>query len=467
MSAEPTSSSPAEKFLIDAEVKAFDLKHRKTIKHNMGKYDSAVKKGLNQYNAHASAKDEAAFQKSKALFHLDHYLEEFEAKISKRGAQVLWASDAKEALVQIGHIMQEVNAKLVVKSKSMTTEELHLNDYLTKHHIAPVETDLGEYIVQLAGQRPYHIVTPCMHMSKEDIADIFVKHLDIKRTTNPEELVAIARQVLREKYTSADVGITGANFVIADTGSIAITENEGNARLSMTFPKVHIVIAGIEKVIPKLEDLDLFWPLLATHGTGQQMTVYNTIVSGPRQGWESDGPEKMYVILLDNGRTNLLADVEKREALRCIRCGACLNACPVYRNIGGHTYESTYTGPIGSVITPHLQGMDEYKHLSYASSLCGACTSVCPVRIDLANLLLLNRKESVEKGLVTSGERWAIRIWSLAMRRKGLLNLVSPRLKNIAFHYLFHETWSKRRNDIKMAPKSFTQLWKESLKDQD
>jgi len=467
MSTEPSSVSHAAKFLVDAEAKAFDKKHRSTIKFNMSKYDAAVKRGLTQYEDHPLAKIEAAYQKDKALFQLDKYLLEFEEKITNRGAEVLWAADAKEALVQIGHIMHEANARMIVKSKSMTTEELHINEYLQKHNIAPVETDLGEYIVQLAGQRPYHIVTPCMHMSKEDIADIFVKHLDIKYTTNPEELVAVARRVLREKYTTADVGITGANFIIADTGSIAITENEGNARLSLTFPKVHIVIAGIEKVIPSLLDLDLFWPLLSTHGTGQNMTVYNTIVSGPRQKNEIDGPDKMYVILLDNGRSHLLADKEKREALRCIRCGACLNACPVYRNIGGHTYETTYSGPIGSVITPHLQGLEEYKHLSYASSLCGACTSVCPVKIDLAKLLLLNRKESVDKGLVSTGERWAIRLWSLAMRRKGLLNFPSSRLKNIAIHYLFHDTWSKRRNDIKIAPKSFTQLWKEGLKQQD
>ena len=213
--------------------------------------------------------------------------------------------------------------------------------------------------------------------------------------------------MLRQKYVQAEIGITGANFIIADTGSIAVTENEGNARLSCAFPKTHIAIVGIEKVIPSINDLGLFWPLLATYGTGQKITVYNSIVSGPKQEGEKDGPDDMYIILLDNGRTNILANEKTRESLYCIRCGACLNACPVYKNIGGHAYGTTYSGPIGSVITPHLKGIDEYKHLSYASSLCGNCTEVCAVKINLHELLLENRKESVEEGLTTFSEKMA------------------------------------------------------------
>ena len=233
----------------------------------------------------------------------------------------------------------------------------------------------------------------------------------------PEQLTLKARELLREKYVQADVGITGANFIIADTGSIAISENEGNARLSISFPKIHIAVVGIEKMIPSMADLDLFWPMLATHGTGQNMTVYNTILSGPRQANETDGPEEMYVVLLDNGRTNLLAQKDQRQGLYCIRCGACLNACPVYKNIGGHTYETTYSGPIGSIITPHMRGMEEFKHLSYASSLCGKCTEVCPVKIDIHKMLLLNRRDAVKDRSGTKKEKWGWALW-----KKGMLS---------------------------------------------
>ncbi|CAF1436145.1 unnamed protein product [Adineta steineri] len=297
-------------------------------------------------------------------------LQQFENNISARGAKVIWAETAEDALNEIGKICKEKNCKTLVKSKSMVTEEIHLNKYLQQQGIESIETDLGEYIQQLDDEPPYHIVTPAMHKSKEDIAKLFVEKLGTPAGLSPQQLTLVAREKLRKKYVEAEVGITGANFLIADTGSISVTENEGNGRLSSAFPKTHIVIAGIEKMIPSLKDLSLFLPLLATFGTGQQLTVYNTIISGPKQTNEVDGPEEMYVILLDNGRTTLLENPKTREALYCIRCGACLNACPVYKNIGGHSYETTYSGPIGSVITPHLKNLKEYKHLSYASSLC-------------------------------------------------------------------------------------------------
>ena len=240
-----------------------------------------------------------------------------------------------------------------------------------------------------------------------------------------------------------------------------MTENEGNGRLSTAFPKTHIAIVGIEKMLPSVMDLDLFWPLLSTSGTGQQVTIYNTIFTGPRQPNEKDGPEEMYVILLDNGRTELLALPEKREALNCIRCGACLNVCPVYKNIGGHTYESTYSGPIGSVITPHYNGMAENKHLSFASSLCGACTSVCPVKINIHNLLLLNRRQSVEQGLAEKNERTTFKLWLKAMKTRRLLNMAPAGVKNFVLKQVLKDTWSKRREPVKVAPKSFNQLWKE------
>lgn len=453
--------SRLKQFLQDAETKSFDLGHRSTIKFNIGKYNAAVQRGLTQYSDHELARERASFIKTNAINNLDKYLMEFESNFTARGGKVIWARNAEEALKEIGQIMKRKRARSVVKSKSMTTEEIHLNNFLEKNGIETVETDLGEYIVQLAEQRPYHIVTPAMHMSKKDIADLFVKKLNIAPTDSAEELVATARRLLRSKYTEAEVGITGGNFLLADIGGVAVTENEGNGRLSTAFPKTHIAIVGIEKILPSVMDLDLFWPLLSTSGTGQQVTIYNTIFTGPRQANEKDGPEEMYVVLLDNGRTDLLALPEKREALNCIRCGACLNVCPVYKNIGGHTYESTYSGPIGSVITPHYNGMAENKHLSFASSLCGACTSVCPVKINIHNLLLLNRRQSVEQGYTEKSERTTFKLWLKAMKSRKLLNMAPAGVKNFVLKQVLKDTWSKRREPLQVAPKSFNQLWKE------
>ncbi|MER2998713.1 LutB/LldF family L-lactate oxidation iron-sulfur protein [Pontibacter populi] len=453
--------SKLKQFLLDSETKAFDSNHRATIKFNIGKYNAAVQRGLTQYSDHELARERASYIKTNTIKDLDKYLMEFEANFTARGGKVIWARDAQEALREIGEIMKRKRAKSVVKSKSMITEEIHMNEFLEKNGVEVVETDLGEYIVQLAEQRPYHIVTPAMHMSKKDIAELFVRKLNIAPTDDAQELVSVARRLLRDKYTSAEIGITGGNFLLADVGGVAVTENEGNARLSTTFPKTHIAIVGIEKMLPSIMDLDLFWPLLSTSGTGQNVTVYNTIFTGPRQPHEKDGPEEMYVILLDNGRTELMAHPEKREALNCIRCGACLNICPVYKNIGGHTYESTYSGPIGSVLTPHFNGMAENKHLSFASSLCGACTSVCPVKINIHNLLLLNRKQSVDMGLADKQEKTAFKFWLKAMKSRKLMNMAPAGIKNYVVKYILKDTWSKRREPMKIAPKSFNQLWKE------
>jgi len=308
------------------------------------------------------------------------------------------------------------------------------------------------------------MVTPAMHLSLADIAQLFHDKYEMPLDATAEQLTQKARELLREKYAQADIGITGANFLIADTGSIAITENEGNARLTTTFPKVHIAIAGIEKVIPNLQDVDLFWPLLASHGTGQNLTVYNTILSGPRQLRENDGPEEMYVILLDNGRSNLLAEKDQRQGLYCIRCGSCLNVCPVYQNIGGHTYNTTYQGPIGSLITPHLQGVKNFKHLSQASTLCGKCTEVCPVGIDIHNMLLLNRRDAVEANQVTSSEKTAWKRFTYAVKRRKLMDFFGGKVKNFFLRYFFKKAWGEHRDLPQMADKSFSKQWKEQEK---
>jgi len=450
----------ATDFISKSSVKAADKDHRQKINFNIGRYNVVVPSGKQQFLDVNLAREKAKNVKWKAIESLDRQLEKFETGITRRGAKVIWAETADQACEEILKICQEKNCRTLVKSKSMVTEEIHLNEFLQEHNIESVETDLGEYIQQLDDEPPYHIVTPAMHKSKEDVAKLFSEKLGTDPNLTPEQLTLVARETLREKYTRAEIGITGANFIIADVGAIAVTENEGNARLSCAWPKTHIVITGIEKIIPCLTDLGLFWPLLATYGTGQRITVYNTIVTGPKQPGETDGPEDMYVILLDNGRTNILANAKIRESLYCIRCGACLNACPVYKNIGGHAYGTAYSGPIGSVITPHLKNMDEWKHLSYASSLCGNCTEVCAVKINLHELLLENRHESVDEGDSPFGERMAWKIWKQAMLRRKFMNMAGNKMKNWAINK-FLPDWKKQRSDMEFPKKSFNQLWRE------
>jgi L-lactate dehydrogenase complex protein LldF len=453
----------ASSFDTKSSAKAVDLEHRRKLNFNISKYNAVVPKGKAQFPDLTRVRELAKNKKWEAIEHLDLYLTQFEDQITKRGAKVFWAEDSEQALNFIGDLCKEKQCKSVVKSKSMVTEEIHLNDYLTSIGVESVETDLGEYIQQMDGEAPYHIVTPAMHKSKEDVAQLFNKHLGTDISLTPEQLTLVARKNLRDKYVQAEIGITGANFILSDIGGIALTENEGNARLSVAWPKTHVVIVGIEKTIPSMNDLGLFWPLLATYGTGQQITVYNSIITGPRQPGEVDGPEEMYVILLDNGRTDLLSNAKAREALYCIRCGACLNACPVYKNIGGHAYDTTYSGPIGSVITPHLRGMHDYKHLSYASSLCGNCTEVCPVKINIHELLLENRRESVVAGESDFAEKFAWKMWKNASLSRMLMNQGNATIKNWVINKMF-KGWSNQRAPLEFPKKTFNQLWNESKK---
>ncbi len=456
-------SDSSTTFKAKSAIKSADLEHRQKINFNIGRYDAVVPQGKHQFSDVHLARERAKNVKWKAIETLDQQLEQFEMNFIKNGGKLIWASTAQDALEEILNICKEKNCKTLVKSKSMVTEEIHLNHFLEKNNIESIETDLGEYIQQLDGEAPYHIVTPAMHKSKEDVAKLFAEKLGTDPKLTPEELTLVAREKLREKYVQAEVGITGANFIISDTGSIAVTENEGNARLSAAFPKTHIAIVGIEKIIPSITDLGLFWPLLATYGTGQKITVYNTIISGPKKPNETDGPEQMYVILLDNGRTNILANPKQRESLYCIRCGACLNACPVYKNIGGHAYGTTYSGPIGSVITPHLQGMAEFKHLSYASSLCGNCTEVCAVKINLHELLLENRNEAVESGAVSFSEKLAWKMWKTASLNRNMMNMSNGKIKNWLVNKIF-KGWQKNRSELHFSPKTFNEMWKQRLK---
>lgn len=453
----------SETFKEKSKLKALDLIHRNTINYNIGKYNAVVPIGKKQFSNVDFAREKAKSIKWRSLETLDVQLEKFEKQFVARGGKVIWAENAQHACDAVLKICREKDCKTLVKSKSMVTEEIHLNEHMEKHGIESVETDLGEYIQQLDGEPPYHIVTPAMHKSKEDVARVFNEHLHTPLDLTPEQMTLVAREKLRHKYTQAEIGITGANFIIAETGSIAVTENEGNARLSAAWPKTHIVITGIEKVIPSLQDLALFWPLLATYGTGQQLTVYNSIISGPRQAAEENGPEEMYVILLDNGRTQVMQDPVTRESLYCIRCGACLNACPVYKNIGGHAYDTTYSGPIGSVITPNLKELGDWKHLSHASSLCGNCTEVCAVKINLHELLLYNRREAVRTGKGEMMEKIAWSAWQQGMLHRKIMNLGKAKLKNWVINRLF-KGWTNTRAELEFPEKSFNQLWREKNK---
>jgi L-lactate dehydrogenase complex protein LldF len=458
-----TNKDQASTFLDKSGTRAADLEHRKKINYNIGKYNAVVPQGKQQFEKLNLARERAKNIKWRSLESLDQQLERFEFAFTQRGGKVIWAEDGAGALREILSICKAKQCKAIVKSKSMVTEEIHLNEFLEDHGIESLETDLGEYIQQLDHEPPYHIVTPAMHKSKEDIARLFHEKLNTAPGLSPEELTLIARHNMRAKYPEASIGITGANFIIADTGSIALTENEGNGRLCASYPKTHIVITGIEKVIPSLTDLALFWPLLATFGTGQRVTSYNSVISGPRQPGESDGPDEMYVILLDNGRADMLANTKLRESLYCIRCGACLNACPVYKNIGGHSYGTTYSGPIGAVITPHLKNLGEWKHLSYASSLCGNCTEVCAVKINLHEILLENRHEAVQQGSAGWMEKMAWKGWKQASLHRKWMNMGNAKIKNWFINRVFRQ-WNRHRADLHFPDKNFNQRWMEKHK---
>ncbi len=451
------------RFLADSEERAFDREHREKLRYNISRYSVAVERGKCQFSDIEHVRQRAARQKEQSINNLEQHLIEFESKFTARGGKVIWASDAKEAVTEITRVLTSRGVRNAVKSKSMITEELNLNEVLQANGINVLETDLGEFIVQISDDKPYHIVTPVMHRSAKEIAGIFNMKYDLHPDSTPEEITMYVRKLLREKFVHADAGITGANFLIADTGSVVLTENEGNGILSVSWPRVHIAIAGIEKMIPSIHDLQYFLPLLATMGTGQKVTVYNSVLSGPRRNKEVDGPQEMFVVLLDNGRTNLLSKTEQRSALRCIKCGACLNVCPVYKNIGGHAYGTVYSGPIGSVITPNLHGM-EYKHLSFASTLCGLCTEVCPVKIPIHKLLLLNRRDAVAQGHTSTGERRMMKGYKMVMSKRKRLNLFSATLKNMGFSMFFRKGWGKRREIPRFNQPSFNQQWRKKHK---
>jgi L-lactate dehydrogenase complex protein LldF len=412
--------------------------------------------------------------KRHTIENLDHYLNQFADSVERNGGVMHWASTAAEVCQIVVDIVKRSSAQEVVKAKTMVGEEVELNHALEVAGIRPIETDLGEFIIQLAGERPAHIVGPAIHKTREDVSELFVEHIKAPRTVVPEELTAIARRALREMFQKAGVGVSGANFAVAETGTVVTIENEGNIRMCTTLPRVHIALIGIEKLIPRLADLGIFLRLLGRSGTGQKLTTYTSLLTGPRRPGE-DGPEEMHVVMVDNGRTHSLADPKMREMLYCIRCGACLNTCPVYRKIGGHAYGWVYSGPIGALVTPEFLGIGKARELPFASSLCGACREVCPVKINIPDLLLHLRSEAQQHAPKPSEsllpERLMFRLWAWGMRHPLLYKLGSRFarwgqilvarqgwIRNIPSYPA--SQWTKERDFPALAPQTFHSRWK-------
>ena len=410
-----------------------------------------------------------------SLAHLPRLLEQLEAKLTANGIQVHWAQTPDEANAIALAIAQRVKARSVIKGKSMVSEEVEFNHAMQAAGIEAIESDMGEYIVQLAGEKPSHIIMPAIHKTKQDIARLFAKELPgVAYTEDVDALIQIGRRVLRHKFAEADIGLSGVNFAVVETGTLCLVENEGNGRMCTTVPRVHIAITGIEKVVEKLEHVPPLYSLLSRSATGQAVTTYFNLISGPRKPGEKDGPEEVHLILLDNGRTQAYADEELRATLQCIRCGACMNHCPVYARIGGHAYGTTYPGPIGAIISPHMLGLESTYPLAFASTLCGACGEVCPVRIPIPEILVRLRNEaqahpdSEEASLVGSGAARSVAgtavwsVWAQVYSKLGLYRLASWFMsRGRALSPTEQGAWTRSRTPLIPAAKRLRDLLKE------
>ena len=424
-------------------------------------------------------REQAREIKRHTLDNLDYYLELFCDRVARNGGHVHFARDDVEANGIIAELARSRGVKVVTKSKSMVSEEMDLNRTLADIGVEAVETDLGEYIIQLAGETPFHIIAPAMHKTRQDVSLLFAQKIHRPNLVEIEEMAQVARETLREKFLEADMGITGANFLVAETGTLVIVTNEGNGRFCTSAPRIHVALTGMEKVIPSLEDLAIFLRLLPRAATGQAMTSYVSFVSGPRNSEDEDGPEEVHLVIVDNGRSRLLRDPELREALSCIRCGACLNICPVYRKVGGHAYGWVYPGPIGAVVSPVQVGLKEAKDLPYASSLCGACREVCPVKINIPHMLLRLRSSLMEgdtgkESKASLSERLLASSYYRLMSRPALLSLVHRVGRMMQIPVARRGTirsipippfsqWTKYRDLPALPARSFRQIWEEEL----
>ena len=448
----------SETFKENAKAALADVQLRGALKNATSLFGERRKEAAASLPNWEELRTRARAIKDEVLSDLDRYLDEFVRNAEIRGAKIHRARDAAEANTIICGLAKERNARVIVKSKSMTTEETHLNDALESAGMQVVETDLGEYIIQLAHEPPSHIIAPAIHKTRQQIGELFTAELGMPPTDDVDQMTSTARASLRDRFAAADVGISGVNFAIAETGTIVIVENEGNIRLTTSLPRMHIAMMGIEKVIPRFADLDVFLKLLPRSGTGQRLTTYQSFITGVKHAPEDEGPEELHIVLLDNGRSRMLAHPVTRQSLACIRCGACLNACPVYQQVGGHAYGSVYPGPIGAVITPQLMGIQKAAQLPFASSLCGACRDVCPVKIDIPQLLLHLRGEiSQRKGSVT--ERLAFKVWARVMTSPALYKLSSVAGRILQRVMPISRAWTNGRDLRPIESKSFHDQW--------
>jgi L-lactate dehydrogenase complex protein LldF len=420
-------------------------------------------------------RDQARAVRAAALAQLDTLLERLADQIEARGGHVCWAADGEAACRYITDLARERGVELIVKSKSMASEEIHLNHALEAAGLQVVETDLGEYIIQLAGETPSHIVAPSIHKTREQVAKLFERHLGMPPTDDIPTMAQAARRALRQRFMRADMGISGVNFGVAESGAVVLVTNEGNGRLTTTTPRIHVALMGIERVVESLDDLGILLQVLARSATGQKLSVYTTIVSGPARRGEPDGADEFHLVLLDNGRSQILGG-PYAEALLCIRCGACLNACPVYQSIGGHAYGGVYSGPIGAVLTPLLQpDLPDVHKLPQASSLCGACQAACPVRIAIPDMLLRLRADAVAQGQAETAERLAIEGWKITMSNPALYRMggraasLSTRLVaqggQIGWLPPPLSAWTNKRDFPQFARRSFTDIWEQRERD--
>src|SRR5919199_6111069 len=484
----------AETFDQNAREALTDEQLRAALRNLVTTFGERRKVAITTVDDWEGLRERARAIKDETLAHLDKYLEEFADNAERAGAQIHWARDAREACAIVLKLLRGRDASRVVKSKSMATEEIHLNAALEAEGLAPVETDLGEWIIQLAHETPSHIVVPAIHKSKRQIAELFAEKVGIPPTDDVAVLTGAARRILRQRFAEAEVGISGVNFGVAETGTILILENEGNARLTTSLPRTHIAVMGIEKVIPRLADLDVFLKLLPRSGTGQRLTTYQSLITGAKRGPDDEGPEEVHIVLMDNGRSRMLGHPVTRQSLACIRCGACLNACPVYQQVGGHAYGSVYPGPIGAVITPQLAGLKPAAQLPYASSLCGACREVCPVKIDIPELLLHLRAEVTEGTAAGTADQrgpvkrrplesfafklyarawsspalylWGARVARVLQRavvRGGRIGRVGGLIAKLAPPLA---AWTEWRDAPPLAPRTFREQWRAELKSQ-